>query len=66
MAFVGTLPLGSLYAGWAAEHVGAGPTVILGGVVALAGAAVFRHALPGLRDDVARRRAGEPGPARAA
>lgn len=57
MAFIGTLPLGSLYAGWAAEHFGARPTVMVGGAVALAGAAVFRRALPGLREDVATRRA---------
>lgn len=67
MAFVGTLPLGSLYAGWVAERIGAQPTVVIGGVVALAGAAVFRRALPRLRDDVAARRAdGRAAPAPAA
>ena len=67
MAFVGTLPLGSLYAGWVAERLGAPLTVVIGGVVALMGAAVFRRALPRLRDDVAARRAdGRAAPAPAA
>lgn len=57
MAFIGTLPLGSLYAGWVAEHVGAQVTVIFGGMVALVAAAIFRHRLPALREDVAARRA---------
>lgn len=57
MAFIGTLPLGSLYAGWMAEHVGAQATVILGGVIALAAAGIFRTQLPVLRRDVRARRA---------
>ena len=56
MAFMGTLPLGSLYAGWAADLIGARPTVVAGGVVALVGATVFRRSLPRLRRDAAERR----------
>lgn len=69
MAFVGTLPLGSLYAGWVADHFGASLTVMVGGGVALAAAAVFRRRLPALRKDAARRRgtgAPTPSPAPAA
>jgi MFS family permease len=57
MAFIGTLPLGSLYAGWMAEHVGAPLTVALGGAIAMAAATAFRRALPALREDVRNRRA---------
>jgi MFS family permease len=57
MAFIGTLPLGSLYAGWMAEQVGAPATVMIGGVVALVAAAIFRRQLPTLRRDVKARRA---------
>jgi MFS family permease len=34
---VGMAPFGSLQAGWLAEHLGAGPAVLLGGVVCIAG-----------------------------
>lgn len=57
MAFVGTLPLGSLYAGWMADRIGAPATVMIGGTVALVAAWLFRRRLPGLRADVADRRA---------
>ena len=36
MAFVGTLPLGSLYAGWIADRIGAPWTVVIGGILTLA------------------------------
>jgi MFS family permease len=66
MAFVGTLPLGSLYAGWMAEHLGAQVTVMIGGAIALTAAAVFRRSLPVLRQDVEERRAaGTAAPAKA-
>jgi MFS family permease len=65
MAFVGTLPLGSLYAGWVADRIGAPLTVAIGGAIALAAAALFRWKLPELRDDVADRRAGDAAPAAA-
>ncbi|NIP79571.1 MAG: MFS transporter [Gemmatimonadetes bacterium] len=57
MAFAGTLPLGSLYAGWVADRIGAPATVMIGGAIALVAAALFRRRLPGLRRDVAERRA---------
>jgi MFS family permease len=56
MAFIGTLPLGSLYAGWLADWIGAPATVMIGGVVALAAAVLFSRMLPTLREDVAQRR----------
>ncbi|MBW3552282.1 MAG: MFS transporter [Gemmatimonadetes bacterium] len=58
MAFIGTLPLGSLYAGWAADLIGAQTTVVVGGVIAVAASAVFRRKLPRLRRDAAGRRTG--------
>lgn len=57
MAFIGTLPLGSLYAGWMAEWVGAPATVVIGGAIALGAAMLFRRRLPTLREDVQMRRA---------
>jgi MFS family permease len=64
-AFVGVIPLGSLYAGWLAERIGARLTVSLGGMIALGAAVVFRRMLPRLRRDVADRRARGAVPAAA-
>ena len=52
LAFVGTLPLGSLFAGWLAERVGAPVTVALGGGATLVAAAAFTRRLPVLRGKV--------------
>lgn len=41
MAFQGTMPFGSLLAGWAADRIGAPATLAIGGVLCLAGAAWF-------------------------
>ncbi len=41
MAFQGTMPFGSLLAGWAADHFGAPATLAIGGGLCLAGAAWF-------------------------
>jgi MFS family permease len=49
MAFFGTLPFGSLFAGLMADAVGAPRTILIGGVCCILGAAVFFRALPGLR-----------------
>jgi MFS family permease len=49
MAFIGMMPFGSLLAGILAHHIGAPRTVILGGAVCIAGAAVFALRLPALR-----------------
>ena len=52
LAFVGTLPLGSLFAGWLAEQIGASLTVALGGAATLLASAVFTRRLPVLRGKV--------------
>lgn len=52
LAFIGTLPLGSLAAGWAAERFGAPATVVFGGVATLLVSAVFTRKLPVLRGKV--------------
>lgn len=49
MAFLGTAPLGSLFAGWAAERIGAQNTIAVGGVACLAGGLWFYSTLPRLR-----------------
>jgi MFS family permease len=49
MAFLGTAPLGSLLAGFAADHIGPTRTVTLGGVACALAAAVFAARLPRLR-----------------
>lgn len=41
MAFQGTMPFGSLLAGWAADRLGAPATLAIGGALCLAGAAWF-------------------------
>jgi MFS family permease len=52
MAFFGTLPFGSLFAGVMADAFGAPATIMVGGVCCVLGAAVFYRALPGLREAV--------------
>lgn len=52
MAFLGTAPIGSLLAGIVANHVGASPTVLLGGVACIAGALWLAFRLGGLREQV--------------
>ncbi len=52
VAFMGTAPFGSLFAGAAAARIGAPWTVAIGGSLCLAGAALFARALPGLRAQV--------------
>jgi MFS family permease len=49
MAFLGTAPLGSLLAGFAADHIGPMNTVTFGGVACALAAAVFGVRLPKLR-----------------
>ncbi|HUH14021.1 MAG TPA: MFS transporter [Longimicrobiales bacterium] len=65
MAFVGTMPLGSLVAGAVAERVGAPLTVSVGGAASLVTAVVFARRLPALRAQ-ARARLPAPPPGRAA
>ena len=52
MAFMGSVPLGSLLSGALAARVGAPATVVLGGIACLFGAAAFARALPGLRAQI--------------
>lgn len=49
MLFMGMAPLGSLFYGAMAEHIGAPWTLRLGGVAAIAGAIGFSHTLPKIR-----------------
>jgi hypothetical protein len=49
MMFMGMAPLGALFAGWAAERLGAPGTVALGGGLCLAAAVGFSRRLPALR-----------------
>jgi hypothetical protein len=49
MTFMGMAPLGSLLAGSLAHTLGAPMTVGLGGVLAIAGSAVFGSKLPAIR-----------------
>jgi hypothetical protein len=49
MAFQGVAPFGSLIAGAVANLIGAPRTLMLGGAICIAGAAVFARQLPSLR-----------------
>lgn len=49
MAFSGTMPIGSLFAGVAAERIGAPATVVIGGTATIAAALLFAWKLPALR-----------------
>jgi MFS family permease len=49
MAFLGTAPFGSLIAGSLSSRIGAGNTLLVGGVCCLAGAVWFASALPAIR-----------------
>lgn len=49
MAFLGTAPLGSLLAGFAADHIGPMKTILIGGVSCILGASMFAVRLPTLR-----------------
>jgi glucose-6-phosphate dehydrogenase assembly protein OpcA len=51
MMFMGMAPFGALFAGWLAERVGAPITVAIGGVVCVAGGAVFSLHLPKIRNE---------------
>ena len=52
MAFLGTAPLGSLLAGFMADHIGPLNTITVGGAACLVGALVFAARLPVLRAHV--------------
>ena len=52
MAFMGTAPIGSLFAGALAARIGAPWTVFVGGVACLIAALWFSRRLPALREIV--------------
>ncbi|MDA8084436.1 MAG: MFS transporter [Nitrospiraceae bacterium] len=52
MAFMGTTPFGSLFAGWLASRIGAPHTVLAAGICALAGSLFFARRLDKLRESV--------------
>jgi MFS family permease len=52
MAFLGTAPLGSLLAGFLADHIGTMDTVRLGGAACVIAAGIFSLRLPSLRAHV--------------
>ncbi|MCX7784778.1 MAG: MFS transporter [candidate division WOR-3 bacterium] len=49
LAFMGTMPLGSLLAGFLASKIGAQNTVLIGGLVSIVSAIIFAQKLPYLR-----------------
>jgi MFS family permease len=49
MAFMGTVPFGSLFAGFLAGRIGAPNTVLMGGVACMIGGCLFGLVLPSLR-----------------
>lgn len=49
MAFMGTIPFGSLLAGGLASHLGADNTLLIGGIACFFGALLFTHKLPQLK-----------------
>src|SRR5690606_29817546 len=49
MALMGTVPFGSLLAGWMAKWIGTPWTIFFGGASCLAGALIFYRRLPELR-----------------
>jgi len=50
MAFMGTMPIGSLYSGFMASEIGAPNTIIVGGIFCIAGALFILSKLPHLRE----------------
>lgn len=55
MAFIGSIPLGSLYAGAVAERIGAPATVLIGGIACMAAGGWFARQLPKLRPQVVKK-----------
>jgi MFS family permease len=49
MAFLGTVPFGSLISGWLSSRIGAPHTLLVGGMCCVAGAAWFARQLPEIR-----------------
>lgn len=49
MSFVGTMPIGSLIAGYTSSHFGPAPTLMVAGLITLVGSALFYRSLPTFR-----------------
>ena len=52
MAFMGTTPFGSLISGYLASKIGAGNTLMIGGICCLVGVIIFYNNLPALRKTI--------------
>ncbi len=52
MAILGTTPLGSLFAGWAASKIGAPHTVLAAGICAVSASLFFAGKLDAMRERV--------------
>lgn len=52
LAFIGTTPFGSLFAGWLASKIGAPQTVLAAGICAIAGSLIFAWKLNVLKESV--------------
>jgi dipeptide/tripeptide permease len=53
MAFMGTVPFGSLLAGSSAKLIGAQNTVLIGGITCILGALIFACKLPAITKAIA-------------
>ena len=51
MMYMGMTPIGSMAAGFIAEHIGARITISVGGMVCMAGAIVYATQLSGIRSE---------------
>ncbi len=49
MAFMGTAPFGSFLAGWSANNIGAPATLVIGGILCIAGAMAYFSVLPKIK-----------------
>lgn len=52
MTFLGMTPVGSLFGGWLASHIGAPTAVFIGGISCLIGSLVFVRNIPLLREKI--------------
>jgi MFS family permease len=52
MAFMGMAPIGSLIAGFAASHIGAPYTLVIGGILCIVGGVWFAFHLPSIRKEI--------------
>jgi hypothetical protein len=52
MAFMGTMPFGSLFAGSVASKIGAPHTLLISGIVCIIGALFFYTKLPMIRKEI--------------